>query len=290
MRKYKYQLLVGLLIVIGVFAFALQSQKHLSSRYIDSTTPTFFFHGSGSSYHAEQYMANAAKKAGVTKSIVVANVDKHNHVTFHGDLTTDARNPIIEVNHQVQPGGRNQRPPKHPGNKVPVDDEYAYAVIMAAKRKWRFKSMNIVAHSAGNLDVLYMLKQHAHDKKLPQLKKQVAIAAHVNGFLHGGYPAGSHVASNGKPSQESPNFKELRSLRNTYPRGVKVLNIYGNLDDGSNSDGLVPVNSAKTLKYLVAPRAASFQQHQIKGKNARHSKLHHNHQVNHLLIHFLWEQ
>lgn len=290
LKKVKFKLLVPLLVVFAIFTTACQQQSQGSARYVNSTTPTFFFHGSSSSYHAEQYMTNAAKKAGVTKTIVVANVDKHNHVTFRGNIPKGARNPIIEVNHQVQPGGKpNGRPPKHPGNKIPVDDAYVYDVIAAATKKWHFKTMNIVAHSAGNIDVLYMLMHHVNSSKLPRLKKEVAIAAHVNGFLHGGYPVGSRVAANGKPNKESQNFTALKPLRRTYPRGTKVLNIYGDLQDGPHSDGLVPVNSARTLKYLVGRRAASYQEHRMIGKNVHHSQLHHNNRVNRLLIHFLWE-
>lgn len=290
MNKVKFKLLVALLVGIGLFATACHQQSQGSSRYIDSTTPTFFFHGSSSSYHAEQYMTSAAKKAGVTKTIVVANVDKHNHVTFRGNIPKGARNPIIEVNHQVQPGGKpNGRPPKKAGNKLPIDNAYVYDVIAAAKQKWHFRSMNIVAHSAGNLDVLYTLMQHPDSKKLPKLKKEVAIAAHVNGFIHGGYPSGSKVAADGKPTRENPNFKELKKLRQTYPRDAKVLNIYGDIGDGSHSDGLVPVNSARTLKYLVGLRASSYQERKMTGSNVHHSQLHHNDRVNRLLIRFLWK-
>lgn len=288
-KWYHWTIVLVVVIVAGCAVWMGQHSRNLNHHYVDSTTPTFFFHGSSSSYHAEQYMTNAAKRAGVTKTIVVANVDKHNHVTFRGNIPDGARNPIIEVNHQVQPGHpHNGRPPKNPGSKIPVDDTYVYDVIVAAKRKWHVKTMNIVAHSAGNIDVLYMLMHHANSNNLPKLKKQVAIAAHVNGFIHGGYPSDSKVASNGKPSQESANFTELKPLRKTYPRGVKVLNIYGDLGDGSHSDGLVPVNSARTLRYLVGLRAASYQERKMTGKNARHSRLHHNDRVNKLLIQFLW--
>lgn len=275
MKLIKY---LGLMMAVAGFVLGgIEGQA--STHYVNSTTPTFFFHGSGSSYHAEQYMTNAAKRAGVTKTIVIANVNQHNQVTFRGHINKNAVNPIIEVNHQVRP----LRPT--PGN-MKKGAAYAYDVVHAAQKQWHFKTMNIVAHSAGNIDVLYMLMDHA--KQLPQLKKQVAIAAHVNGFIHGGYPAGSKVANNGLPSKEDPNFTRMKPLRNRYPRGVKVLNIYGDLNDGTHSDSVVPVNSARTLKYLVGKHAASYQEKEFFGPNARHSKLHHNPKVNRVLIRFLW--
>ncbi len=84
-----------LVIVCGVgFVYRAQAARH----YVNSTTPTFFIHGWGSSYHAEQHMANAAKRAGVTKTIIWANIAKDGQVTFHGHIKQGARNPIIEVN------------------------------------------------------------------------------------------------------------------------------------------------------------------------------------------------
>ena len=49
---------------------------------MQSTTPTLFFHGYGSSANAERHMTNAAKKAGVTKTVIRANVDRNGAVTL----------------------------------------------------------------------------------------------------------------------------------------------------------------------------------------------------------------
>ena len=57
------------------------------------------FHGGGSSYHAEEHMVNAAKKAGATKTILRANVDKNGKVTLHGTMHKNSINPIVEVNY-----------------------------------------------------------------------------------------------------------------------------------------------------------------------------------------------
>lgn len=82
-------------------------------------------------------------------------------------------------------------------------------------------------------------------------------------------------------------YKELLNLRQTFPRNTAVLNIYSDIGDGSHSDEDVPVNSAKSLKYLVAGRAKSYHEVEIHGKKAQHSSLHNNSQVNRLLINFL---
>lgn len=126
-------------------------------------------------------------------------------------------------------------------------------------------------------------------QQLPKLQKQVDIAGHFNG-LNGEDQASSKLAADGKPAVTNRFYRELTKLRTTYPTGVKILNIYGNLQDGSNSDGTVPNNSSKSLRYLVSPVAKSYTEHEIKGTRAQHSKLHSNSQVDSLLINFLWRK
>ncbi len=97
-------------------------------------------------------------------------------------------------------------------------------------------------------------------------------------------------AKTGEPQRQDATYKPLLKLRSTFPTNTRVLNIYGDKKDGSHSDGDVPVNSAKSLKYLVSGRAKSYREVEIKGANAQHSTLHNNSQVNRELINFLWRK
>lgn len=66
--------------------------------YIQSSRPTIFFHGWGSSSRVERHMANVAKKAGVTQTIIEAKVAEDGTVTLKGTIPKDAVNPIVLVN------------------------------------------------------------------------------------------------------------------------------------------------------------------------------------------------
>ncbi len=48
--------------------------------------------------------------------------------------------------------------------------------------------------------------------------------------------------------------------------------------------------SSLSLKYLVANRAKYYHVVEIKGRNAQHSRLHNNSQVDKVLIKFLWDK
>lgn len=77
--------------------------------------------------------------------------------------------------------------------------------------------------------------------------------------------------------------------RDLYPIDqVNVLNIYGNLDNGSNTDGRISTTSARSLKYLIGNRAKSYQQIEFRGWDAAHSLLRRNPVVSQKIIDFIW--
>ena len=128
----KIVLITGILTILiaisAVFFYRVNAEGKLNKqKYIQSTTPTLFFHGYGSSANAERHMTNAAKKAGVTNTIIRANVDRNGQVTLKGKIPKGAINPIVEVNYED-----NRNP-----NKV---SQYAKAVVTKLQQTygWSF--------------------------------------------------------------------------------------------------------------------------------------------------------
>ena len=73
------------------------------------------------------------------------------------------------------------------------------------------------------------------------------------------------------------NFKELLPLKNIYKnKDIKVLNIYGDLKDGTHSDGRVSNSSSKSLQYLIGNSVSSYKESKYTGESAQHSQLHEN--------------
>ncbi|WP_297665533.1 alpha/beta hydrolase [uncultured Streptococcus sp.] len=256
----------------------LQTRELNSSNYIQSRTPTLFFHGYGSSANAEKHMVEAARQAGVTQSIIIATVDRHAQVTFKGDIPNDAINPIVMVEF------KDNRNPDYA-----QDGEYAAAVVRKLQARYGFKKMNFVAHSMGNMSILFYLLEHAQNEEFPKLQKQVNIANHVNGLEGMDLPANLTIldSKTGQPSAMSDSYQKLLGLREIYPQDqVDVLNIYG--DFKNQSDGSVLNVSSRSLKYLVIDNAKSYQEKRVTGPLAQHSQLHENPEVDRLLINFLW--
>lgn len=267
--------------LISLFLIYNRQTKGLNSRdYIQSSTPTLFFHGYGSSANAEKHMVEAARQAGVTQTIVTATVDRHAQVTLKGEIPKDAINPIVMVEFE---DNRNAN--------YAQDGEYVAAVVRELQARYGFKKMNFVAHSMGNMSILFYLLEHAQNEELPQLQKQVNIANHVNGLKGMDLPANLTIldSKTGEPSAMSDSYQKLLGLREIYPQDqVDVLNIYG--DFKNQSDGSVLNVSSRSLKYLVIDNAKSYQEKRVTGPLAQHSQLHENPEVDRLLIDFLWRK
>ena len=283
MRKRSIIALSTFLFIALVSLFLIynrQTKELNSSDYIQSRTPTLFFHGYGSSANAEKHMVEAARQAGVTQTIITATVDSHAQVTLKGDIPKNAVNPIVMVEFK---DNRNAN--------YAQDGEYAAAVVRELQARYGFKKMNFVAHSMGNMSILFYLLEHAQNEELPQLQKQVNIANHVNGLEGMDLPANLTIldSKTGQPSAMSDSYQKLLGLREIYPQDqVDVLNIYG--DFKNQSDGSVLNVSSRSLKYLVIDNAKSYQEKRVTGPLAQHSQLHENPEVDRLLIDFLWRK
>lgn len=262
-------LLTGLLLLTACQRQLTKQEKKAQSK----ETVTFFFHGYGSSINAEKHMANAAKQAGKTNEVLEATVNENGAVKIKGKLAKKPKNPIVLVGFSD-----NRNPDYH------KDGWYAYKAVKAAQKQLGFSKMYLVGHSMGNMAISYMIMDYSAKKNFPRIKKQVDIAGHFNGIV--GMDKNSPIDASGKPRKMNSTYQELTKLRQVYPKGIDVLNIYG--DTGKKSDGSVYNNSSRSLKYLLI-KAKSYKEVKITGKGGQHSRLHENRQVDQVLQKFLWE-
>lgn len=256
-------------------------EQHFARAYVVKATPTLYFHGALSNYHSEESLVKAAQKAGVTNSVIRADVNADGKVKLVGTIPQDAVNPIVMVNYK---------------NNVQIDfykaGRYATNVVKALQEKYGITKMNMVGHSLGNMSIMYYMLENDQNANLPQLQKQVDIAGHFDGVDSPGLtadltqPKGLKVV-NGKPNKMNKAYKQMLKLRRTYPKDqVAVLNIIGNSQN--KSDGVVKNVSSLSLGYLVQDRAKSYQVLTYTGYNAEHGRLTFNSQVERDIINFLW--
>ncbi|MCH3922730.1 alpha/beta hydrolase [Limosilactobacillus sp.] len=277
--KQRFVILSSLIVALVILLLPTSSghAQQLADHYVHSTTPTLFFHGFGGSTKSEQYMVDGIMAVGVSKTAIVADVSGSGQVTLEGTIPHNAVNPLVEVNFE-----NNQN------TNYSEQGKWAKNVIVKLANTYHFKKINIEAHSMGNLAVMYYLLANAHNKKLPQLQKEVALGGPFDGAMGWNQPSDlkSVNAKTGKPSAMNGSYRKLLPLRHSYPRQVRVLNVYGDL--GTGDDSQVSNLSSKSFRYLLNNRPRSYREIRLTGTNVKHELLHHNPQVNQILIKFFW--
>lgn len=284
MKRYKiFVIPVALVIFICLLVCVYASQRVTNSvekATKSAITPTLFFHGYGSSYKAEQQMTHYLVAKGASNTIIRADVSKNGEVKLRGVVNKEAKNPLVEVNYE-----NNRNTNYH------QDGQWMKDVIVALQKQYDIQKFNAVGHSMGNMSIVFYILDYSNNNKLPKLVKQVNIAGHFNGILGIDDQANQMVLdSQGKPQKINATYQTLLKLRTGYPKNqVSVLNIFGDKNDGSHSDGSVSNASSKSLRYLISNRTRSYKEFKITGKGAQHSKLHENKVVDQVLNNFLFE-
>ncbi|MGY0412019.1 alpha/beta hydrolase [Staphylococcus sp. mip270_02] len=256
-------------------------EKSGHSNFVNSQIPTLFLHGYGGSANSEKYMVKQAKQNGVTKDVITAIVSKDGEVELKGKLETDTANPIV----QIELANNKQ------GN-LDENAKWFKNVLTKLQSEYDINKFNFVGHSMGNLSFAQYMLTYGNDPSLPQLNKQVNIAGTYNGVLNMNEKVNEiSVDVNGKPSRMNPPYQELQQLEDIYNgKNIAVLNIFGDLEDGTHSDGRVSNSSSQSLKYLLGDSPESYIESKYKGKSAQHSQLHENKEVAKDFIAFLWRK
>lgn len=282
MRIFK-KIIFSLIISLMIFTLvACQSKSNNSSHYQSNDkkkVATLFMHGYGGTNNSEKYMVNQAVKKGVIKDVVTAYVLSNGKVQFSGKISKKSRNPIIKILFEDNKNGDIMQNAQNIKN-----------VLTKMKSKYNIDNYNFVAHSMGNLSFAYFMKYYGNDKQLPQLQKEVNIADTYNGVLNLNEKVNEiTVDKDGKPSKMNADYEKLLDLKDVYKnKNIEVLNIYGDLKDGTHSDGRVSNSSSRSLKYLLGNSHKTYKESEYRGEKAQHSALHHNREVSDEIINFLW--
>ncbi|MDR7649909.1 alpha/beta hydrolase [Staphylococcus argenteus] len=274
-------IIIGSIITVVFSQRQEQTYKLQQQQFVKKSIPTLFLHGYGGSATSEKFMVKQAEKRGVTKDVITAYVSKDGEVTFKGKISKNAVNPIVKIELENNKQGY-------------LDKNAAWFknVLTKLQSEYKFDKFNFVGHSMGNLTFAQYMMTYGNNKSLPQLNKQVNIAGTFNGVLNMNEDVNEiSVDKDGKPSRMNQPYQQLRVLKDIYKgKDIEVLNIYGDLKDGTHSDGRVSNSSSKSLKYLLGNSPKSYRESKYEGESAQHSQLHENENVANELIDFLWKK
>ncbi|WP_436410137.1 alpha/beta hydrolase [Lentilactobacillus parabuchneri] len=272
-----------------------RAQDQLKTQYVTSNTPTIFLHGWSSSLRSEKDMVSAAEVSGAASRRMIIHVRPNGKLKVTGTIKKWMVNPIILVRMDNNRAGEVQ---------------YAHwltKVCKMFKNKYHVNQLNFVGHSMGAYAVIYYNLMNGNNKDVPRANKLCVIAGPYDGMMDNhksnqptcgplmqlwdDAPNQNRILATGKPKIIHPEYRLLYRLRKNFPHQARVLNIYGNLGDGSNSDGVVTTASALSLGYILRDHVSFYQTFEAFGDKAQHSALHNNNMaVNKILTEFLWDK
>lgn len=242
-------------------------------------TPTLFIHGLMGSHKSTDGLITAAETKANGKKVMTITVQNDGTVNVEGSLPSKTKRPLIQINF-----ANNEA-------STTTQSQWLTKVLQLLQTKYHVTKYNVVAHSAGNVAFFQTVTQKSI--KLPKLKKYVILAGPFNGVVGMNDVANQiKLLAHDQPqtyypaNDYYPGYQQLLDTSKQFPKNVKILNIYGDLNDGTNSDGLVTIQSELSINYLLYKQHESIKN--VKMTGISHSGLHNSKQVNQKWIKFMW--
>lgn len=242
-----------------------------------TTIPTLFIHGYGGTKNSLGGMIRRFESQNLAKNELVLTVSDTGEVSSYGQLTKTETNPMIQV---IFSDNKS-----HEWNQA----EWIKNCLTYLSENEHVTKVNLVTHSMGGVSSLRYLITYGADQNLPVIEKFVAIGSPFNNFveLTEGETIDSVISSG--PVNQSERYTDFSNRIGLVAKDMSVLVIAGDIEDESVSDGVVPVADAMSVVALLRSNGNSVDEKIIYGKNAQHSKLHENLEVDQLVADFLWK-
>ena len=292
--QHTIELIIACVILIGIAVFystyqlvPVHTHSHQFTtvrKYSAYNSPTLYFHGLQGSARSTNHLITVGSKTDGRK-VMTINVERDGHILYRGHLNRKIHNPLVQVNFL--------------DNTAPISKQvhWLHQILIHLKSKDRCNNYNAVAHSAGAVTVLEATDQFGQQERVAKLQKFVSIGGPYDGVIGmNDRDNENRITNNGKPefwkaaNRWYPSYGQLLKASQRFPANVKVLNIYGNLSYRLNSDQYVSTASARSLRYLLHQHPDNYQEVQIYGHYAQHSRLHHNSVVDRLVDRFIFNE
>lgn len=259
-----------------------------------STTPVLFVHGWGAGLHSQMPLAKKAIREGVAQKGLYVYVGPSGQIKMYGHLPAHPKkSPEILV--------------KFPNAYIGEFQEAAelHKILVLLKQRYHVTSFNAIGHSMGAYALVTQSERDGNSRQIPRVNKLVLIAGPYDGILDRGkwdqptsgklsrlwddHPNQNRLLKNGQPRIKHPEYRLLMRNRRNFPHQAHILNIYGNVENGSNSDGTVSVTSVLSLDSILKNQVAGYQKFATHGRLAKHPYLEtKNKRVQNEIIKFLW--
>ncbi|MHA3066899.1 alpha/beta hydrolase [Lacticaseibacillus saniviri] len=255
-----------------LFGLVLSFLPAATNQRASTMAPTIFVHGYRGSAESLGELMQSASNAGLASHTLTVTVRPDGELVFSQEMTSDLP-AMIQVVFQNNIAGER------------AYTRWLHKIYAALYQRYGYRQLNAVGHSMGAYAVVAAAMLNSPIKT----NKMLAIAGPYNGILH--WDDEVHEVSlnkQQKPDVMRPEYKWLLAHAKNF-KANSVLNLYGDVEDGSDSDTVVAANSALSLGYVLRNSHATYRTERVLGPHAQHSLLHiHNRQVTDIMLHYLF--
>ncbi|MGB3161336.1 MAG: alpha/beta fold hydrolase [Carnobacterium sp.] len=241
-----------------------------------SNIPTLFIHGYSGTDYTFNGMLSRFESEEYGKQQLTITVQPDGSISEVGDWQEEADNPFIQV---LFSDNKNNE-----WNQA----DWIRAVLVYLKTTYQIDEVNLVGHSMGGVSSFRYLIAYGNETSQPVVNKLVAIGAPFNDFVEGNESQTLTELKQDGPLVLSGRYSEFSAAIQQYPVSTKMLNVVGDLNDGSKSDGTVSLSSGLSIGYLMQSAKRDYSEKIIVDEQASHSQLHENDEVDALVSEFLW--
>lgn len=283
------RIIKGILLLLSLFLLLIGSY-YMKIRYFSpgmlvkqkgihySNVPTVFIHGYEGSSFSFGPLLHRLEKENVAKREMTIIVQADGTLTVEGKINKNNDNPTIMVLFA-----------KDVADEITQSKWIAHVMHYLYRQK--ITRINLVSHSMGGVSALRYLLEDSREKT-PTTERFVAIAAPFNDLeiAEETKEIFAYEMTKEGPKGETPIYQYFDKAMNRLPKNLQVLDVAGDLKDGSDSDGSVSIHSAFALRYLLQEHAASYQELLVTEKSGSHSNITKSAELENALIRFLWKK
>jgi len=238
--------------------------------------PTLFIHGYGGTAGSFNGMLSRFEANSWGENVLTITVQPDGIISEIGEWQNKSNNPMVQV---LFADNKNNE-----WNQA----EWIKDVLTYLKTVYQINEVNLVGHSMGGVSSFRYLSTYGNDKTQPIVNNFVAIGAPFNDFVSGNEEQSLNDLKQNGPLVTSERYSDFTTRIKQYPRMTKMLNIVGDLQDGSEGDGTVPIRSGLSIGHLMQTNEMNYSEEIVTGSQAAHSQLHENTQVDELVADFIW--
>lgn len=252
----------GLLLGAAVEWYKLGQPSKAHSVTLKNQVPTLFIHGYAGNRFSSGSMIKRFERYGWGQKSTVIVIKADGTLKITGD-------PNV-------PGGFIQVLFDNNRMSVMHQTDWLWRLMSTLKNEYSIERVNILAHSMGGVTVLNYLSKFGISDRVPHVEKVVTLGVPFNDLEVGkdGKEIEYRPLTPNGPSVMTPLFKSMQKHRYIISPTTKFLNIAGDLNNGTHSDGSVSLDSVLSLRYLLVKQA--YREIIVTDEKAGHFKLHEN--------------